>query len=111
MSQQVQEIDYNETFLTVVTLKSVRIMLALAAYFGWEVWQIDIKTSFLHENLTNDVYMIQPEDFVSLANANKVCKLHKSIYALKHASRSWNIHFDEVIKSFGYVKSEHDSRA
>ena len=90
-------------------LKSVRIMLALAAYFDWEIWQMDVKTAFLNGNLTEDVYMIQPEGFVDPANGDKVCKLQKSIYGLKQASRSWNIRFDEVVKSFGFIKSEQDS--
>src|SRR3954467_8683351 len=70
---------------------------------------MDVKTAFLNGNLTEDVYMIQPESFVDLANADKVCKLQKSIYGLKQASRSWNICFDEVVKSFGFIKSDHDS--
>ena len=86
--QQVHGIDYDETFSLVVMLKSVRIMLALAAYFNWEIWQMDVKTAFLNGSLTEDVYMIQPEGFVDLANADKVCKLKKSIYGLKQASRS-----------------------
>ena len=69
-------------------LKSVRIMLALVAYFDWEVWQMDVQTAFLNGNLTEDVYMIQPECFVDPANATKVCKLRKSIYGLKQASQS-----------------------
>ena len=75
-------------------------MLAIAVYFDYEIWQVDVKTAFLNGNLTEDVYMIQPEGFVDPANADKVCKLQKSIYVLKQASRSWNIRFDEVVKSF-----------
>src|SRR5664279_1364232 len=70
---------------------------------------MDVKMAFLNGNLTEDVYMIQPEGFVDLANANKVCKLPKSIYGLKQASRSCNIRFDEVVKSFGFIKSEEES--
>ena len=39
-------------------LKSVRIVLAIAAYFDYEIWQMDVKKAFLHGNLTEDVYMI-----------------------------------------------------
>src|SRR4051795_12315848 len=104
--RQVQGVDYDETFSPVAMLKSVRIMLATAAYFDYEIWQMDVKTAFLNGNLTEDVYMIHPEGFVDPANADKVCKLQKSIYGVKQASRSWNIRFDEVVKSFGFIKSD-----
>src|SRR3954471_32060 len=50
--------------------------------------------------------MIQPGGFVDPENASKVCKLQKSIYGLKQASRSWNIRFKEVVKSFGFIENE-----
>jgi len=53
--------------------------------------------------------MMQPEDFVDPTNAGKICKLQKSIYGLKQASRSWNIHFDEVVKGFGFIKNEEEA--
>ena len=58
---------------------------------------MDMKTAFLNGNLTEEVYMTQPKGFIS-GNAIKVCKLQRSIYRLKQASRSWNIRFDETIK-------------
>jgi len=70
---------------------------------------MDVKTTFLNGNLTKDVYMMQPEGFVDLKNVGKVCKLQKSIYGLKQASRSWNIHFDEVVKGFGFIKNEEEA--
>ena len=89
-------------------LKSVRIILAIAAYFDYEIWQMDVKTAFLNGNLTEDVYMMQPEGFVDPTNAGKICKLQKSIYGLKQASQSWNIRFDEVVKGFGFIKNEEE---
>ena len=47
--------------------------------------------------------MMQPEGFVDPKGANKVCKVQRSIYGLVQASRSWNKHFDNVIKAFGFV--------
>ena len=107
--RQVQGVDYDETFSPVAMLKSIRIILAIAAYFDYEIWQMDVKTAFLNGNLTEDVYMIQPEGFVDPNNARKVCKLQKSIYGLKQASRSWNIRFDEAVKGFGFIKNEEES--
>jgi hypothetical protein len=86
-------------------LKSVRILLSIAAYFDYEIWQMDVKTAFLNGNLTEDVYVIQPEGFVNPKDAGKVCKLQRSIYGLKQASRSWNLRLDEVVKGFGFIQN------
>jgi hypothetical protein len=56
-------------------LKSVRILLAIAAYYDYEIWQMDVKTAFLNGRLSEDVHMVQPEGFVDPANVGKVCKL------------------------------------
>ena len=86
--RQVQGVDYDETFSPVAMLKSVWILLAIAAYFEYEIWQMDLKTMFLNGNLEENVYMIQPEGFMALEDAGKVCKLKRSIYGLKQASQS-----------------------
>ena len=80
-------------------------MLAIAAYYDYEIWQMDVKTAFLNGHLKEELYMMQPEGFVDPLNANKVCKLQRSIYGLVQASRSWNKHFDSVIKAFGFVQT------
>jgi hypothetical protein len=56
--RQVQGIDYDKTFSLVAMLKSIRIILAIAAYFDYEIWQMDVKIAFLTENLEEDMYMI-----------------------------------------------------
>ena len=80
---QRQGIDYDETFSPVVMIKSIRILLAIAAYYDYEIWQIDVKTAFLNDNLQEDVYMIQPKRFIFSQHQNKVCKLQRFIYELK----------------------------
>ena len=72
--RQVQGVDYDETFSPVVMLKSVQIMLAIAAFYDYEIWQMDVKTAFLNGFL-QELYMIQPEGFVDPKGANKLCKL------------------------------------
>jgi hypothetical protein len=69
---------------------------------------MDVKTTFLNGNLNEDVYMTQPEGFFDPTKAAKVCKLQRSIYGLKQASRSWNLLFDEVVKGFGFIQSEEE---
>ena len=80
-------------------------MLSIAAFYDYEIWQMDVKTAFLNGHLKEELYMMQPEGFVDPKNANKVCKLQRSIYGLVQASRSWNIRFDEMIKAFGFMQT------
>ncbi|PKI41977.1 hypothetical protein CRG98_037595 [Punica granatum] len=62
--RQVHGVDYDETFSPVAMFKSIRILLAIAAYYDYEIWQMDVKTAFLNGKLFEDVYMTQPEGFV-----------------------------------------------
>ena len=86
--KQTHGIDYDETFSPVLMLKSIKILLAITAYYDYEIWQMDVKIVFLNGNLLKDVYMTQPEGFVNPKYPNRVCKLQRSIYRLKQASRS-----------------------
>ena len=80
-------------------------MLAIAAFYVYEIWQMDVKTAFLNGFLKEELYMMQPEGFVNPKGANKVCKLQRSIYGLVQASWIWNIRFDEVIKAYHFVQT------
>jgi hypothetical protein len=106
---QKEGIDYEETFSPVAMLKSIRILLSIAAHLDYEIWQMDVKTAFLNGSLEENIYMKQPEGFIAKGQEHLVCKLKKSIYGLKQASRSWNIRFDEVIQSYGFVQSPDES--
>jgi hypothetical protein len=66
---------------------------------------MDVKIAFLNGNIEEELYMVQSEGFVDPKDANHVCKLQRSIYGLKQASRSWNLRFAEVIKGFGFVQN------
>ena len=99
---QKEGIDYKEIFSLVTMLKSIRILLSIAADYDYEIWQMVIKTAFQNGNLEEEIYMMQPEDFIAKNQKHMVCKLRRSIYGLKQASRSLNIRFDQAIKSFGF---------
>ncbi|KAJ9539558.1 hypothetical protein OSB04_032291 [Centaurea solstitialis] len=71
---QTHGIDYDETFSPVAMLKSIRILMAISAYFNYEIWQMDVKTTFLNGKLTEDVYMEQPVGFEDPKNPNKSVK-------------------------------------
>ena len=80
-------------------------MLAIAAFYDYEIWQIDVKTAFLNGFLKEELYIMQPKGFVNPKGANKVCKLDRPIYGLVQASQSWNIRFDKMIKAYGFIQT------
>jgi hypothetical protein len=81
---QVEGIDYNETFAPVAKMNSIRLVLALAASHKWEVHQMDVKSTFLHGDLKEEIYMEQPLGYIQ-NDSSLVCRLKKSLYGLKQA--------------------------
>ncbi|GJW92638.1 retrotransposon protein, putative, ty1-copia subclass [Tanacetum coccineum] len=69
---------------------------------------MDVKPAFLNGRLNEDVYMVQPEGFVNPKHPRQVCKLQRSIYRLKQASRRWNKRFDEEIKRYGFTQNPNE---
>lgn len=102
---QRQGFDYNETYSPVAKLTTFRIILAVANENDWILHQMDVKTAFLNGNLNEEIYMKQPEGF---AKGNLVCKLNKSLYGLKQASRMWNERFHTFVTKLGFRRSEYD---
>lgn len=82
---QRQGVDFEEIVSHVAMFKSISILLAIATWFDYEVWQMDVKTVFLKGDIKEQIYMSQPEGFTSIGSEHMVCKLQKSIYGLKQA--------------------------
>ncbi|GJU48944.1 retrotransposon protein, putative, ty1-copia subclass [Tanacetum coccineum] len=61
---QLYGVDYEETFSPVADIRAIRILISIAAYYDYEIWQMDVKTAFLNGYLDEDIYMVQPEGFV-----------------------------------------------
>ncbi|GJY59715.1 retrotransposon protein, putative, ty1-copia subclass [Tanacetum coccineum] len=101
--------DNEETFSPVADIRAIRILTAIAAFYDYEIWQMDVKTAFLNRYLSEEVYMEQPEGFVNLKYPNRVCKLKHFIYGLKQASRQWNKRFDDEIKKFGFTQNRDET--
>jgi len=74
-------------------------------HYDLESYQMDVKTIFLNGYLEEEVYMDQPEGFSVDGKDQMVCKLKKSIYGLKQASRQWYIKFNDTITSFGFEEN------
>lgn len=99
-------IDYHETFSPVVKFTSIRAILALAASKRMSLKQFDVKTAFLNGDLEEVVYMCQPIGYDD--ESGRVCKLSKSLYGLKQASRCWNKKFTSFMREFDFKASESD---
>ncbi|KAK1617656.1 hypothetical protein QYE76_023173 [Lolium multiflorum] len=106
---QREGIDYNETFSPVSSKDSFRIVVVLVAHFDVELHQMGVKTSFLNGDLNENVYMTQPEGFVVEGKEHLACRLKKSIYGLKLASRQWYLKFDKIIRTFGFTENVVDN--
>nr|GEX90347.1 retrovirus-related Pol polyprotein from transposon TNT 1-94 [Tanacetum cinerariifolium] len=95
-------IDYNEVFSLVVRHTSIRVILALNTCKHYELEQLDVNTTFLHENFEEVIYMRHPRGY---EQGNKVCSLKKSLYGLKQSPRQWYRRFDEYMLSNGFKRS------
>ena len=83
--------------------------MALVAHYDLELHQMDVKTTFLNGDLYENVFMAQPKGFVMEGKENLGCRLKKSIYGLKQASRQWYLKFDETVRSFGFEENVEDN--
>ncbi|KAH9753759.1 hypothetical protein KPL71_015193 [Citrus sinensis] len=105
---QKEGIDYNEVLSPVVKHTSIRILLALVAEYELALAQLDVKTTFLHGDLEEEIYMIQPCGFKVAGKENHVCRLIKSLYGLKQSPMQWYKRFDQFIQGQKFTRSEHD---
>ena len=91
-------IDFGDIFSPVAKVTSIRLLVSVAAAFDFEVEQMDVKTTFLHGDLEEKIYMKQLEGFVVKGKKALVCKLKKSLYGLKQSPRMWYQKFDTFIR-------------
>ncbi|KAF5471906.1 hypothetical protein F2P56_008669 [Juglans regia] len=101
-------IDYAETFSPVVKHTTVRMVLALAVSFNWNIHQLDISNAFLHGFLDEEVFMEQPQGFIDENYPDYVCRLHKSLYGLKQAPRAWFRRLSQYLLEYGFIESSAD---
>nr|GEV94435.1 hypothetical protein [Tanacetum cinerariifolium] len=86
--RQEEGIDFEESFAPVVRMEAIRIFLAYVAHKSFTIFQMDMKTTFLHGTLKEDVYVCQPEGFIDVDHPSHVYKLKKALYGLKQAPRA-----------------------
>nr|GFA34391.1 retrovirus-related Pol polyprotein from transposon TNT 1-94 [Tanacetum cinerariifolium] len=89
--RQEEGIDFEESFALVARMEAIKIFLAYAAHKSFIVFQMDVKTAFLHGSLKEDVYVCQPKGFIDADHPSYVYKLKKALYGLKQAPRAWSM--------------------
>ena len=99
---QVYGRDFFETTAPVSKMKSIKLILSLAARLDLELHQIDFDTAFLNAELEEEIYMEQPEGFAEGQEHDMVWKLLKALYGFKQAPREWNKTLDKHLIRLGY---------
>lgn len=102
-------VDFHEVFAPVAKWDTIRMIFALAAEKEWVVFQLDVKSAFLHGDLEEDVFVEQPKGFEVEEESSKVFKLKKALYGLKQAPRAWYSRIEGyfVREGFGKCYCEH----
>ncbi|GJV64548.1 retrovirus-related pol polyprotein from transposon TNT 1-94 [Tanacetum coccineum] len=101
-------VDYMEVYAPVARMDTIRLMLALAAQRGWSIYQMDVKSAFLHGTLQENVYVQQPQGYVVKNSEHKVYKLQKALYGLKQAPRAWYSRIEAYFVNEGFIRSKYE---
>lgn len=107
---QLPRIDYHNTFSHVVKIGTVRCLLSIVVVSQWPLYQKDVTNAFLQGDLEEEIYMAIPQGFGNHGEfgETKVCRLLKSLYGLKQASRQWNLKFASIMTKAGFRQSKPD---
>ena len=105
---QKKGIDFDEIFSPLVKMTSIRTILSLLELADFHFEQLDVKKTFLHGDLKEEIYMQQPQGYEVKGKENLVCRLKKSLYGLMQAPRQWYLNFDRFMIEQGYSRCHSD---
>lgn len=108
---QEQEVDFGEIFAPVTRLEMVRLLLALAAKYAWQVHHLDVKTAFLNREINEEVYVAQPEEYMQKGSEHMVYKLSKALYGLRQAPRAWYAKLRTCLENLGFNRFPYEHGA
>jgi len=101
---QKEGIHFHEVFAPVARWDTIRVILGIAVEKGWNVFQLDVKSAFLHGELMEEVFVEQPKGFEVTYKSDKVYKLRKALYGLKQAPRAWYSRIEGFFLQNGFEK-------
>lgn len=107
---QIEGIDFHEIFSHVVNMSTIKTLVVVAVKKQWPMYQLDVNKSFLHGDLDEEVFTKVPPGFLvsSSSTVSLACKLKKSLYRLRQASRQWYAKLSHDLCSRGYTHSLSD---
>lgn len=105
--RQLEGVDYDEVFAPVSKHATLRALLAVVAARDLELQQLDIKTAFLNGVLEEKVYVRQPPGYEQ-GSSSTVCRLHRALYGLRQAPRTWHLELKRALESIGFTQSSSD---
>ena len=100
---QVEGIDYTKTVSPTTKMNSIHVVLSLVAPHKWEAHQVDVKCSFLHGDLEEEIYMEQPLGYIK-NDSILVCYLKKSLFGLKQSPRDWYAKIDSFLLEINFTR-------
>jgi hypothetical protein len=103
--RQIENINYTDTFASAAKIATIRIVLALAAQWDWEIDQVDVVAAFLNGKLNEEVYMEAPYGVLPKNDRSRVCHLMRTLYGLKQAGNEWYKEMARVFKLMGFTVS------
>ena len=106
---QIEGVDFEETFSPVAQMESIRMILAYASSKNIKVYQMDVKSAFLNDDLLEEVYVEQLEGFLLSDNKDNVCRLKKALYGLIQAPIAWYSRLDKYLQQQGFKRGNVDS--